>query len=384
MDDLRYWLGFNLVRGIGPARMRALLDTFGDVRTAWEAPADALRRAGLDRRTLANLLKARRQVDLDRVLRRVEAVGAHVLTWDSPDYPALLRQIPHPPPVLFVLGELTPADEWAVAVVGTRKATVYGREVAHRLASELARHGVTVVSGLARGIDSLAHRAALEAGGRTIAVLGSGVDRIYPPENRELAREIVEHGAVVSDYPLGTRPEASNFPPRNRIISGLSLGVVVVEAGLNSGAMITADFAAEQGREVFAVPGSILSPASAGCNRLLRDGAAVVTEVRDILETLHLQQVGEQQAARQLLPMSPQENAVWELLSAEPRHIDEIAREASMPVAVVSSTLVMMELKGLARQVGTLHYVRAHEAQGHYTIAEQPGAEAGEVVRKGE
>ncbi len=384
MNDLRYWLGFNLVRGIGPVRMRALLDAFGDVQTAWEAPADALRRAGLDRRTLANLLKARRQVDLDRVLRRLEAVGAHVLTWDSPDYPVLLRQIPYSPPVLFVLGELTPADEWAIAVVGTRKATVYGREVARRLAGELARHGVTVVSGLARGIDSLAHRAALEAGGRTVAVLGSGVDHIYPPENRKLAREIIEHGAVISDYPLGTRPEASNFPPRNRIISGLSLGVVVVEAGINSGAMITADFAAEQGRDVFAVPGSILSPASAGCNRLLRDGAVVVTEVRDILETLHLQQVVEQRAARQLLPMTPQENAIWGLLSAEPRHIDEIAREASMPVAVVSSTLVMMELKGLARQVGTLHYVRAHEAQGYDTIVGRSGTETEEVVGGGE
>lgn len=368
MDNLRYWLGFNLVRGIGPVRMQMLLDVFGDVKSAWEAPEQALYAVKLGRRAHRNLLQVRHEVDLDAVIRHVERVGVHVLTWDSTDYPALLRNIPDAPPVLFVRGEITPADEWAVALVGTRKATVYGREVAHRLAGDLAHSGVTVISGLARGVDSVAHKATLEAGGRTIAVLGSGVDYIYPAEHRKLAEEIVETGALVSDFPLGTRPEASNFPARNRIISGLSLGTIVIEAGLRSGALITADFALDQGREVFAVPGSILSPASVGCNRLLRDGAHVITEVNDVLETLHLDHVSEKLMARKILPDNETEATILEHLSAEPVHLDALARGTELPVEVVSSTLVMMELKGMARQVAPLQYVVAREPDEAYIL----------------
>jgi len=366
MDNLRYWLGFNLVRGIGPMRLRMLLQAFGDVRSAWEAPEAALQEISLDRRALGNFLQVRKQVDLDEVLRRVEQVGATVYTWDSDDYPPLLRQITDAPPVLFVRGAVTPADEWAVALVGTRKATVYGREVAHRLAEELAANHVTVISGLARGIDSIAHKAALDAGGRTIAVMGTGVDYIYPAEHRQLAEAIVENGALVSDYPLGTHPESANFPARNRIISGLSLGIIVVEAGIKSGALITADFAADHGREVFAVPGSILSPASAGCNRLLRDGAAIVTEARDVLETLHLDQLAEKQVAREILPENATEAALLDQLSPEPQHLDALSRQLTLPVETISSALVMMELKGMVRQVAPLQYVRAREPATPY------------------
>lgn len=369
MDTLRYWLGFNLVRGIGPVRLRMLLDFFGDIRSAWEAPEQVLREVKLDRRSLQNLLKLRHQVDLDEVLRQVERAGAQVLTWDTPDYPNLLRQITDAPPVLFVRGTLTPADEWSVALVGTRKATIYGREVAHRLATDLVQNRVTLVSGLARGIDSIAHKAALDAGGRTLAVLGSGVDHIYPAEHRKLADAIIENGALISDYPLGTRPEAANFPARNRIISGLSLGVVVVEADVKSGALITADFALDHGREVFAVPGSILSRASAGCNRLLRDGASIVTEIGDILETLHLDQVSEKQLAREILPANATEAAILERLTAEPRHLDELSREIELPVEMISSTLVMMELKGMTRQVAPLQYVVAREPDEAYVTS---------------
>lgn len=369
MDDLRYWLGFNLVRGIGPVRLRALLSAFGDVKTAWEAPEAELRGVGLDQRTLQNLLQARRQVDLEQLQRKVEAAGVQALTWEEAAYPALLKQLVDAPPVLFVKGELTPSDEWAVALVGTRKPTAYGREAARLLATELARNGVTVVSGLARGIDGIAHQAALDAGGRTLAVLGSGLDEIYPQEHRALAERIAANGALLSDYPLGTRPEATNFPPRNRIISGLSLGVVVVEAGLTSGALITADFAADQGREVFAVPGSILGTSSAGCNRLLRDGAHVVTEVGDILETLSLDQLAAKQAAREVLPANPTEAKVLAQLSVEPAYVDEVARSAGLPVETVSSALVMMELKGMVRQVGMLQYVVAREPEEPYSIA---------------
>ena len=369
MDTLRYWLGFNLVRGIGPVRLRMLLNLFGDIQAAWEASEQVLRETKLDRRSLENFLKVRHQVDLDEVLRQVERAGAQVLTWDTPDYPGLLRQITDAPPVLFVRGSLTPADEWSVALVGTRKATVYGREVAHRLATDLVQNRVTLVSGLARGIDSIAHKSALEAGGRTLAVLGCGVDFIYPAEHRKLAEAIVENGALISDYPLGTRPEAANFPARNRIISGLSLGVVVVEADVKSGALITADFALDHGREVFAVPGSILSPASAGCNRLLRDGASIVTEVGDILEVLHLDQVSEKQLAREILPSNPTEAAILERLTAEPRHLDELSREIELPVETISSTLVMMELKGMTRQIAPLQYVVAREPDEAYELA---------------
>ncbi len=367
MENLHYWVGFNLVRGIGPVRLRALLERFGDLAVAWEAPAEELAAAGLDRRTLANLLQARRQIDLDQVWQKICAAGVQVLTWESPDYPALLLKIPDPPPVLFVKGTLLPADEWAVALVGTRKPTTYGREAARRLAGDLARRQVTVVSGLARGIDAVVHRTVLEAGGRTIAVLGCGVDVVYPPEHRTLAAQIVENGALISDYPLGTAPEAINFPPRNRIISGLSLGVVVVEAGEGSGALITASFAAEQGRDVFAVPGTIFNPVAAGCNRLLRDGAGVVTEVRDILESLHLDAAEERQAARQVFPANATEAAILERLTGEPCHVDELCRSISLPVATVTGALAILELKGMVRQVGRMQYVVIHEPESDYS-----------------
>lgn len=366
MDNLRYWLGFNVVRGIGPVRLRAMLQVFGDVATAWNATDSDLRGVGLDQRSLYNLLQARRQIDLEQLERKVESTGAKVLTWDDAVYPNLLKQIADPPPVLFIKGDLTVADEWALALVGTRKPTPYGREVARFLSSELAQNGVTVVSGLARGIDGIAHQAALDAGARTIAVLGSGLDQVYPHEHRNLADRIASQGAVISDYPLGTRPEATNFPPRNRIISGLSLGVVVVEAALTSGALITADFAADHGREVFAVPGSILGQSSAGCNRLLRDGAHVVTEVRDILETLRLDHLAAKQAAREVLPSNPTEAKVLGQLSPEPCFVDDVARSVNLPVEVVSSTLVMMELKGMVRQVGMLQYVKVREPDEPY------------------
>ena len=370
MDSLRYWLGFNMVPGIGPVRLRTLLDCFGDIKSAWHASPHALREAKLDRRSLRNLIKARKQVDLDKELRKVEKAGVQVLTWRSQDYPTLLSQLPDAPPVLFVKGEIMALDEWSVAMVGTRKASAYGREVAYRLGTELARNGVTVVSGLARGIDGVSHQAALDAGGRTIAVFGSGVDVIYPAEHRKLAERIAEQGALVSDYALGTKPEAMNFPPRNRIISGLSLGTIVIEAGYRSGALITADFALDQGREVFAVPGSILSPGSAGCNRLLRDGAHIVTEICDVLEVLRLDNLHEKRQARMVLPENATEAAVYETLSAEPRHLDKLVRASGLPAEVVSSTLVMMELKGMVRQTAPLQYVRVGEAEISYAVDE--------------
>ncbi len=359
MEDRKYWVGFNMVRGIGPARLRALLDYFGSLEAAWHAPEKELREAGLDRRSLANLLALRQRVDLDREMERLERADVQVITWEDPDYPRRLRQIYNPPPVLYVKGALLPQDEWAVAVVGTRRPTDYGREAARVLAEGLARQGITVVSGLALGIDAEAHKAALDAGGRTIAVLGSGFRHLYPARHIPLARRIVEQGAVISEYALDVRPEASNFPPRNRIISGLSLGVVVVEAGERSGALITARYAAEQGREVFAVPGPIFHHPSTGTNRLIQQGAKAVTSVRDILEELDLVMVAEQQEARLSIPTSELEDRILEALAEAPLHVDEIVRALGEDTARVMSTVTLMELKGLIRQVAPLQYRRA-------------------------
>ena len=368
MKDARYWLGFNIVRGIGPMRFRALLDHFGSAERAWRASSDALRSAGLDRRSLANLLEARSRLDLDRELGRVAAINARLLTWQSAEYPRLLREISDAPPVLYVKGQLTEEDEWAIAVVGTRRSSAYGRQVTRRLTATLARSGLTIVSGLARGIDAEAHGAALDAGGRTIAVLGCGIDQVYPPENRKLADRITDAGALVTDYPVGTKPEGINFPPRNRIISGLSLGVLIAEAGQRSGARITADYAAEQGRDVFAVPGSILSHASAGTNELIQDGAKLVMRPEDILEELNLMMVAEQVEARQVLPTDETELKLLASLSTEPTHVDDLQQHLEMPVAEVTSALALMELKGMVRQVGGMRYVVAREAGIEYRV----------------
>ena len=371
VDALAYWIGFNRVRGIGPARLRALLDAFGSVEAAWHASVEQLTAIGLDRRSAASLSEARATLDLEDELRRVRRSGNRALTWEDADYPALLRQIHDPPPVLYIQGELAPEDAWAVAVVGTRNASAYGKEAAKVLAGDLARSGVTIVSGLARGIDAQAHRAALDAGGRTIAVLGSGLDVIYPWEHRRLAAEIAQHGALVSEYGLGVKPEAANFPPRNRIISGLSRGVLVVEAGERSGALITANFAADQDRDVFAVPGSIFQRGSQGTNKLIRDGAQPVLSAADLLESLNLTSVAAHVEAQMLLPTDETEAHLLDALDNEPLHIDEVGRVTGLPIAAVSSTLALMELKGLVRQVGGMQYVRARDGQARYTIDQE-------------
>jgi len=368
MGSIEYWVGFNIVPAIGPAKIRALLDHFGDLEAAWRADAGALAQAGLDRLAIRNLVRMRDQLDLEAEMDKLARHQVTPLTWEDEAYPSLLKQIYAPPPVLYVRGQLLPDDEWAVGLVGTRRATAYGKQVARMLGQDLARSRVTVVSGLARGIDAIAHQAALDAGGRTIAVMACGLDRVYPPEHRNLAHAIMERGALVSDYPLGTPPEAGNFPPRNRIISGLSLGVVVIEAGSRSGALITAEFAAEQGREVFAVPGNIVSRASTGCNRLIHDGAKMVLDVQDILEELNLTMVEVQAQAREILPADETEAQLLDLVSDAPVHVDEICRQSELPIHQVSSALAMMELKGMVRQVGGMNYILAREGSVPYRV----------------
>jgi len=370
VDEKVFWVGLNLVKGIGAARFETLMAHFGSPQAAWEAPAQQLRSVGLPSPVVDALLEVRSTVNLEQVWSQIQSKGIKLITLDDEMYPARLRQIDQPPPVLYALGNLTEQDEWAVAVVGTRRVTHYGRQVAEEIAAFLAQNGVTVVSGLARGIDSIAHKAALDAGGRTIAVLGSGVDQIYPVENRDLAERMAASGAVLSDYALGTPPEAGNFPPRNRIIAGLSIAVVVVEAGERSGASITANFALEQGREVFALPGNIYSPQSKGTNRLIRDGAHPLLASEDLLEVLNLSMVTEHQKARIVLPANAVEAAIFEVLGHEPVHVDHIGQQARLPIEQISAALTLMELKGMVRQVGGMRYVAVREVQAAYDIEE--------------
>lgn len=365
-DSRLFWIAFNLVKGIGSARMRALLEYFGQAQAAWEASPAELELAGLSPRLVETVEQVRRAGLPERTWELIQKQGITVLTWEDETYPRRLKEIDQPPPVLYLRGELADEDQWSVAIVGTRRATAYGRQAASELAAGLARRGITVVSGLARGIDAIAHQAALQAGGRSLAVLGSGVDQVYPPEHRRLADQMCEHGALVSDYPPGTPPEATNFPPRNRIISGLSLAVVVIEAGETSGALITASFASDQGRAVFALPGSIYASQSKGTNRLIREGAHIYLDLPDLLEVLNLGQVSQQRAARAVLPADATEAKLYAILGREPIHVDDIGARADLPIAQVSAALTLMELKGLVRQVGGMNYVAVFEPKADY------------------
>lgn len=359
MQDIHYYLGFNLVSGIGPTRLDRLIAFFGSLEEAWNAASSDLMMAGLDARTTEALLEIRRTRDLQAECERVHRAGVRILSRADPTYPSLLRQTVNGPPLIYVRGTLHENDRWALAVVGTRQCSTYGRDATRRLVADLAGAGVTIVSGLAMGIDAVAHEAALQAGGRTLAVLGSGVDQIYPGQNRQLGQAVIGQGALVSEYALGTQPAAANFPARNRIISGLALGVLVVEAAARSGALITVQFALEQGRDVFAVPGSIFSPKSEGPHRLIRDGATIVTRAEDVLEALNMQNAVEQQAVAAAMPETAEEVALLRLVEAEPRHIDAISRDSALTMPVVSATLAMLELKGLIKQVGGMQYVLA-------------------------
>ncbi len=370
MDNKAYWVGFNLVKGIGAVRMQALINFFGSLEVAWHASDQNLTTAGLNQRIIEGFRKVHSETDLELVYTDIQKKNIQVITWEDADYPEKLLSIDQPPPVLYLKGTIKPEDRWAVAVVGTRRVTSYGRQVTEQVSAYLARNGMTVVSGLARGVDGVAHHNAIENGGRTIAVLGSGLDQIYPPEHRKLAEKISENGAVISDYHPGTPPDAGNFPPRNRIIAGLSLATVVVEAGESSGALITATFAAEQGREVFAVPGPIYAPQSKGTNRLIHEGAQPLLDPVDIIDSLNLRKVDHYKQATLLLPVDEIESKLMNILSIEPVYIDEIQAKAGYPVEKVSAALTMMELKGMVRQVSGMTYMAIHDERETYRIGE--------------
>jgi DNA processing protein len=379
---LRYWIGFNRAKGIGPARLNALIQYFGGIEAAWNASPKEWHAAGLDQRTIGSLKKTREICNLDAELRAVERLGARVITFVDEEYPPLLRQIYDPPPILYIKGTLIEADHWAIAVVGTRRATAYGKAMTQELVAPLVQRGLTIVSGLARGIDAIAHQSALEAGGRTIAVMANGIDQIYPPEHRDLAAAIAEQGALLTEHPIGEEPEASHFIPRNRIVSGLCLGTVVVEAAETSGALKTANLALEQGREVFAVPGNALAPTSKGPNALIQAGAKMITSAEDILSELQIDSVTPKKRVQprtagvsMAKDTSPREASVRDgptedvqtsetealvlrYLSANPQHVDELAQQSGLLVAKVTTALTLLELRGLIENVGGMQYIR--------------------------
>ena len=364
MEDRAYWVALRKIPGLGPKRFQALLDHFGRVEEVWKAgPSELARVPGLGPRLVESFIQHRAGIVPEREMEALRRQQVEVLTLEDPQYPASLRNIYDPPPVLFLKGKIEPADEKAIAVVGSRRATPYGKAVAEQLAGALAQAGLCVVSGLARGIDSIAHRGALQVGGRTIAVLGCGVDVVYPRENQKLYQAIEKQGAIISEFPLGTPPEALNFPARNRIISGLSRGVVVIEAAEDGGALITADFALEQGRDVFAVPGPVTSRYSAGPNRLIKEGARLVESAADILseygwegEPLPAELTGGSQLKAHL---SPLEQKLLEHLSLEPRAIETVSEEVGQPAAAVSAQLMLLEIKGLVNRLPGGKYILA-------------------------
>lgn len=359
LEDREYFLGWQMLLPGAAKRVWHLIERFGSPGDAWQATERQLVEiGGFTSGCARELVLRRRGISLEAGMALLEKKGINFLYHGGPGYPEILKNIFDPPPGLFVRGEIIEGDSQAVAMVGSRKATRYGMTVATKLAGELARAGVTVVSGMARGIDTAAHRGALAAGGRTVAVLGCGVDVVYPKENRELMEEIALSGAVISEFPPGTQPQSWHFPVRNRIISGLSAGVVIVEAAERSGALITADFALDQGRDVMAVPGNITSELSRGPNRLIRQGAKPVESAGDILEEMGLGRLFRtEEQERPRINLSPEEEAVSSLLDFEPVTLDSLVDQSGLPAQKVLVALTFLEMKGIARQLPGKLYI---------------------------
>ncbi len=357
----QFWLGLHLIPNFGIAKLSRLLTNFASVEELWREPDSSVMRLDLPPAMLRQFCAARRKIDVTREMDRVASAGASLITPDDDTYPKLLRSLPDRPTLLYIRGALAPGNEAALAVVGTRKASRYGRDVAFQLSSQLARQSVAIISGMAHGIDAAAHRGALDAGGKTIAVMGTGIDIVYPPEHSDLAEDIAEKGALITEMPLGAAPLGKNFPQRNRIISGLSLGVLVAEAPIKSGALNTVSHAIDQGRDVFAVPHNIYSLSGRGGNILIQEGAKLVASAEDILEELQVSYINVETSSRaqEIQPENETEDAILQQLSADPVHVDFIVRQTELPTATVTSTLTMLELKGLAESAGPMQYCRA-------------------------
>lgn len=375
-NDLVYLNVFNLIPGITRPRLREIKRRFTSFKNAWQKIDRGFSldvgsrgvpfREDKDGDFLDKIREAKLKIDPEKEWEKLQKEKIDLITFDDPLYPDILKQIPDAPFCFYLKGKLPP-DSYTFAVVGTRRATPYGKQAAEFFASSLARLGITIVSGLALGIDTEAHKGALAANGKTIAVLGTGLNdsSIYPPQNRQLAKEIIKTGgALISEYPFGSQPEQFHFPERNRIISGLSLGVLVIEAPEKSGALITANLALEQDREVFAVPGGIFSKNSSGPNELIKKGAKLTTNVSDILEELNLQidiinpEISSSNISE--AGISNEEKLILNLLEAEPQNLDKIIQKSKMKPAEVMSAITMLEIKGLIKNLGGNNYVKSH------------------------
>lgn len=355
LEEKKFWLGLKLLPKLSNYCLR-LLEQFGTPEGVWNATADQLSKLnGITISSASEVARERETIDLDIEYQKLLKADIELIALNDIEYPPLLKDINYPPPVLFVKGDLIKRYARGIAIVGCRKATAYGRKVASELAASLSSEGVTIISGLARGVDRKAHQGALEGEGGTIGVCGNGLDIVYPPENRALSIELETHGSLISEYPMGTPPLSRNFPCRNRIISGLASAVVVVEAGEKSGALITADFALEQGREVFAVPGSIFNPASRGSHQLIRFGAAPVETAKDVLEAFGW---ASREAPAALPGLTPQEHEILEILGFEPKHMDELVPTLKLDVSTVASILTILEVKGYIKQDLGKRYLR--------------------------
>jgi DNA processing protein len=357
-------IALNMLPTMGPVRLRKLLELFETPERILAARRDDLRKVdGVGKEVVDQISNWESIVDLPAELKRIGDSGATVITQFSPQYPKSLREIHSPPIVLYVWGEIQDRDHHAIGIIGARRTTHYGSESAKKLAYQLAYSGLTVISGLARGIDTAAHQGALAAKGRTIAVIGSGLSKLYPPENNALAEKIRDgNGAIVSEFSMEIDPDRQTFPMRNRIISGWSHGILVVEAGANSGALITASQALEQGRAVYAVPGHINAPSAIGSNRLIQQGAKLVMDANDILEDLQIlvpeAKPAPGAAIRPLPQLSPEERRVYDAIEATETPIDRIASECDLPSSTVSSILLALELKRLVKQLPGKYFVK--------------------------
>jgi len=364
MNSTEARIALNMVAKMGPVRLRKLLEVFETPERILSAKRDQLRAVdGIGHDVAEEIANWESRIDLAAELQRIRDFGAEAITADSPLYPRQLREIHSPPIVLYVWGELSERDQHAIGVIGSRRTSHYGSECSKKLSYQLAYAGLTVISGLARGIDTAAHQGALAAKGRTIAVIGAGLMKLYPPENAALAEKIRSgNGAIVSEFSMEVEPDRQTFPMRNRIISGWSHGILVVEAGLNSGALITASQAVEQGRSVYAVPGHINMPSAHGSNRLIQQGAKLVMDASDILDDLQIllpeKQKFAEMPARPLPELSKEEREVYDSIRATETPIDDITRASGLPTGTVSSALLRLELKHLVKQLPGKHFVK--------------------------
>jgi DNA processing protein len=361
MNDKEKLIVLNMVEDLGSVRIQNLLRHFGSLDKIFKAGESELKKAeNIGPKIAFRIIQSVKEIDIKKELGLIKKAGVKVITFLDAEYPVNLKNIYDPPMLLYVKGDILPRDNTAMAVVGSRRASFYGAQTAEKFGFELASRGVTVVSGLARGIDCAAHKGALKAGGRTLAVLGSGLSNIYPEEHKSLAEDISRSGAVISEYPMMTIPDKGNFPKRNRVVSGLSLGVLVVEAAERSGALITSDIALEQGREVFAVPGKVDSVTSRGTNKLIKQGAKLAEAAEDIMEELRVKIDAEvkEKCPGPLLELDKENSLVYNLLSSEPRHIDELSEMSGINITEISGILTGLEIKKIARQLPGKNFVK--------------------------